>query len=174
MALRHTNTSIRSCSTPPPSNNNNEQNSALFPAIDAAPPGGAPADAPPELPFTLLLAVNKFDLLPTQATPRRIEQWARLRLKQAGLPRPDAVFPVSAATGFGVREMVARLRDAMGFRCDLWVVGAQNGAVFCDCCFVLCAWKSMLLCDDCSLQTLDHTKKQKKKTQPASRRSSMR
>jgi hypothetical protein len=62
-----------------------------------------------------------------QATPRRVEQWVRLRLRQAGLPRPDAVFAVSALNGYGVREMLARLRDGMGFRADLWVVGAQNG-----------------------------------------------
>ncbi|KAI8473852.1 MAG: hypothetical protein J3K34DRAFT_383481 [Monoraphidium minutum] len=73
-----------------------------------------------------MVAANKFDLLPTQATARRVEQWVRLRLRQAGLPRPDSVFMVSALSGFGVREMLGRLRDEMGFRADLWVVGAQN------------------------------------------------
>jgi len=51
----------------------------------------------------------------------------RLRLRQAGLPRPEAVFMVSALSGLGVREMLGRVRDDMGFRADLWVVGAQNG-----------------------------------------------
>jgi len=50
-----------------------------------------------------------------------------MRLKQAGLPRPDGVYMVSAANGFGVREMLTSLKQKMGFRADLWVVGAQNG-----------------------------------------------
>eukprot|EP00775_Hariotina_reticulata_P012284 gene12284-12420_t len=33
---------------------------------------------------------------------------------------------VSALNGLGVKEMVKTLRDEMGFRADLWVVGAQN------------------------------------------------
>jgi hypothetical protein len=49
------------------------------------------------------------------------------RLRQAGLPRPSRVFMVSALNGLGVKEMVASLKDDMGFRADLWVVGAQNG-----------------------------------------------
>jgi hypothetical protein len=48
-------------------------------------------------------------------------------LKQAGLPRPDRVFMVSAINGVGVQEMIKTLRTDMGFRADLWVVGAQNG-----------------------------------------------
>ncbi|KIY99604.1 hypothetical protein MNEG_8359, partial [Monoraphidium neglectum] len=60
------------------------------------------------------------------ATSRRVEQWVRLRLRQAGLPRPQAVFMTSAVNGFGVKELLGRLRDDMGFRADLWVVGAQN------------------------------------------------
>lgn len=51
----------------------------------------------------------------------------RLRLRQAGLPRPEAVFMVSAVNGFGIKEMLTKMRDDMGFRADLWVVGAQNG-----------------------------------------------
>jgi hypothetical protein len=34
---------------------------------------------------------------------------------------------VSALNGLGVKEMVRSLKDDMGFRADLWVVGAQNG-----------------------------------------------
>jgi hypothetical protein len=34
---------------------------------------------------------------------------------------------VSAINGVGVREMLKTLRTDMGFRADLWVVGAQNG-----------------------------------------------
>jgi hypothetical protein len=34
---------------------------------------------------------------------------------------------VSALNGMGVKDMVRTLKDDMGFRADLWVVGAQNG-----------------------------------------------
>lgn len=34
---------------------------------------------------------------------------------------------VSAINGVGVKEMLQTLRADMGFRADLWVVGAQNG-----------------------------------------------
>lgn len=46
------------------------------------------------------------DLLPKQATAMRVAQWVRLRVQQAGLPRPDKVFCVSANKGSGVRDMV--------------------------------------------------------------------
>jgi hypothetical protein len=77
-------------------------------------------------PFTLVVAANKFDLLPPQATAVRVERWVRERLGQAGLPRPERVFMTSAATGLGVRPMLEQLRNGMAFREDLWVVGAQN------------------------------------------------
>lgn len=54
------------------------------------PPGAGDA-LPDELGFKLMVAVNKFDTLPAQATAARVEQWVRIRLKQAGLPRPDKV-----------------------------------------------------------------------------------
>lgn len=49
------------------------------------------------------------------------------RLRQAGLPRPSRLWMVSAATGLGVRDMMRGLREELGYRGDLWVVGAQNG-----------------------------------------------
>lgn len=49
------------------------------------------------------------------------------RLQQSGLPKPRRVFMVSALNGLGVKEMCRTLKDDMGFRADLWVVGAQNG-----------------------------------------------
>lgn len=52
---------------------------------------------PASLGFKLMVAVNKFDLLPSQATATRVEQWVRLRLKQAGLPKPEKVFMVGGA-----------------------------------------------------------------------------
>eukprot|EP00878_Enallax_costatus_P040541 GHUV01046847.1.p1 GENE.GHUV01046847.1~~GHUV01046847.1.p1 ORF type:complete len:471 (+),score=122.78 GHUV01046847.1:943-2355(+) len=96
---------------------------SLFPGVG----GDAPLPTDPDnLPFQLAIAVNKFDLLPTQATPRRVEQWVRLRLQQSGLPKPSRVFMVSALNGLGVKEMCKTLKDDMGFRADLWVVGVQN------------------------------------------------
>jgi hypothetical protein len=59
--------------------------------------GGPPAD----LGFKLMVAVNKFDLLPSQATATRVEQWVRIRMRQAGLPKPDKVFMVGGGGGAG-------------------------------------------------------------------------
>lgn len=36
---------------------------------------------------------------------------------------------VSALNGLGVKEMCKTLKEDMGFRADLWVVGAQNGKI---------------------------------------------
>ena len=47
-------------------------------------------------------------------------------MKQSGLPRPDKVFMVSATKGSGVRDVVEAVKSGLGFRGDLWVVGAQN------------------------------------------------
>lgn len=79
-----------------------------------------------ELKFKFMVAVNKFDLLPSEATTTRVQQWVRMRMRQAGLPSPDKVFMVSAVKGLGVKDMVQDIRVALGFRGDLWVVGAQN------------------------------------------------
>lgn len=49
---------------------------SLFPGI--GPDGSLPQD-PQDLPFTLAVAVNKFDLLPQQATTQRVQQWVRSR-----------------------------------------------------------------------------------------------
>lgn len=49
---------------------------SLFPGI--GPDGSLPKD-PEDLPFDLAVAVNKFDLLPTQATRQRVQQWVRAR-----------------------------------------------------------------------------------------------
>lgn len=39
---------------------------------------------------------------------------------------------VSALNGLGVKEMCRTLKEDMGFRADLWVVGAQNGEICCN------------------------------------------
>ncbi|GLC33305.1 hypothetical protein PLESTB_000348100 [Pleodorina starrii] len=95
-------------------------------AIRALLPPGTGDEAPEELKWKLMVAANKFDLLPSAATVPRVQQWVRTRLKQAGLPHAEKVFMVSAAKGLGVKDMVQDIRQALGFRGDLWVVGAQN------------------------------------------------
>ncbi|KAJ9515420.1 hypothetical protein QJQ45_016414 [Haematococcus lacustris] len=113
----------------------------------------------PGVRFKLMLALNKVDLLPEEASRARLLHWVRTRMEQAGLPRPDKaiseaelgrgpeqqaskglgkgagaagqqgpreVFCVSAAKGLGVRALVEGVRDSLGYRGDLWVVGAQN------------------------------------------------
>eukprot|EP00887_Chlorella_sp_A99_P007378 scaffold2.g7378.t1 len=76
--------------------------------------------------FRLVVAVNKADLLPSQVTEARLEQWVRRRMAQGGLPRPSAVHIVSSTRRRGVRELLADLQAAVGLRGDVWVVGAQN------------------------------------------------
>jgi GTP-binding protein EngB required for normal cell division len=76
--------------------------------------------------FRLVVAANKSDLLPRQATSARLEAWARRRMAQGGLPRASAVHVVSSERGTGVKELLAELQAAVGTRGDVWVVGAQN------------------------------------------------
>lgn len=76
--------------------------------------------------FRLVVAANKADLLPRQATNTRLEAWARRRMAQGGLPRASAVHVVSSERGTGVKELLAELQAAVGTRGDVWVVGAQN------------------------------------------------
>ncbi|CAL5226853.1 g9719 [Coccomyxa viridis] len=74
----------------------------------------------------LVLAVNKADLLPSQATPRRLEAWVRRRARQGGMPQPAAVMLVSAVKGTGVDQLLIQLHREVGSSGDVWVVGAQN------------------------------------------------
>jgi uncharacterized membrane protein YgcG len=83
-------------------------------------PPGAPR------PPSIIIAVNKADVLPKAATPGRLEQWVRRRVAAAGLPRPSGVALVSAHKGAGVRPLLATLHATVGRRGDVWVVGAQN------------------------------------------------
>eukprot|EP00775_Hariotina_reticulata_P012285 gene12285-12421_t len=53
---------------------------SLFPGVGGA-TASLPSD-PEDLPFKLAVAVNKFDLLPTQATPQRVQQWVRSSARQ--------------------------------------------------------------------------------------------
>ncbi|MEW5302007.1 MAG: hypothetical protein WDW36_004821 [Sanguina aurantia] len=95
---------------------------SLFPPAGAV---GSP-QAGEEVRFKLMIAVNKFDLLPKEATMMRVSAWVRTRLASAGLPKPEAVFMVSAVKMLGIRDMVDDIKSGLGFRGDLWVVGAQN------------------------------------------------
>lgn len=95
-------------------------------ALQALVPPGSENMPPEDLNFQLMVAVNKFDLLPSEATPTRVERWVRMRMRDAGLPPVSKVFMVSAINGFGLRTMISTIKDRLGFRGDLWVVGAQN------------------------------------------------
>lgn len=76
--------------------------------------------------FRLVIAANKSDLLPKEATKKRLEAWVRKRIAQGGLPRPSAVHIVSSERGLGIKGLLAELQYAVGNRGDVWVVGAQN------------------------------------------------
>jgi ribosome biogenesis GTPase A len=78
--------------------------------------------------FKLIIAANKSDLLPRQATTARLEQWVRKRITQGGLPRPSSVHIVSSHSSFGVRSLIVDLQKSLmgGSGGDVWVVGAQN------------------------------------------------
>ena len=78
--------------------------------------------------FKLIIAANKSDLLPRQATTARLEQWVRKRITQGGLPRPSAVHIVSSHSSFGVKLLIVDLQKSLmsGSGGDVWVVGAQN------------------------------------------------
>lgn len=76
--------------------------------------------------FRLVLVANKADLLPSQISRPRLEQWVRTRAKQGGFPRLSAVHLVSSVKGTGVSALLQTLRAAAGAKGDVWVVGAQN------------------------------------------------
>lgn len=76
--------------------------------------------------FRLIVAANKFDLLPKAATRNRLEVWVRRRMAQGGLPRPHAVHIVSSTDGSGIPALLADLQSSVGTRGDVWVIGAQN------------------------------------------------
>ena len=80
---------------------------------------------------TFLVAANKADLLPRQATRVRLENWVRKRMAQGGLPKPQCVHIVSSQTGAGVGALLVDLQKSLGGAAgagggDVWVVGAQN------------------------------------------------
>ncbi|XP_042391109.1 GTP-binding protein BRASSINAZOLE INSENSITIVE PALE GREEN 2, chloroplastic-like [Zingiber officinale] len=73
-----------------------------------------------------VLAVTKIDLLPSSISPNALEDWVRKRARVGGVSKLTAVHLVSAVRNWGVRNLVDRVRDLVGVRGNVWVVGAQN------------------------------------------------
>ncbi|KAI8103575.1 hypothetical protein M9435_004910 [Picochlorum sp. BPE23] len=76
--------------------------------------------------FKLVIAANKSDLIPREATSARLEKWVRRRIADGGLPRPSSVHIVSSHTNSGVKSLLIDLQKSVGSKGDVWVVGAQN------------------------------------------------
>ncbi|XP_062193176.1 GTP-binding protein BRASSINAZOLE INSENSITIVE PALE GREEN 2, chloroplastic-like [Phragmites australis] len=85
---------------------------------------GAPANLPRSL-----LVVTKLDLLPTPSlSPDDVHAWAHTRARAgAGADlRLAGVHLVSAARGWGVRDLLDHVRELAGARGNVWAVGARN------------------------------------------------
>lgn len=85
---------------------------------------GAPANLP-----RALLVVTKLDLLPTPSlSPDDVHAWAHARARAgAGSDlRLAGVHLVSAARGWGVRDLLNHVRELAGARGNVWAVGARN------------------------------------------------
>lgn len=84
--------------------------------------------APANLPRALLV-VTKLDLLPTPSlSPDDVHAWAHSRARAgAGSDlRLAGVHLVSAARGWGVRDLLEHVRELAGTRGNVWAVGARN------------------------------------------------
>uniref|UniRef100_A0ACD5XKS0 Uncharacterized protein n=1 Tax=Avena sativa TaxID=4498 RepID=A0ACD5XKS0_AVESA len=85
---------------------------------------GAPANLP-----RAVLVVTKLDLLPTPSlSPDDVHAWAQSRARAgAGADLQLAgVHLVSAARGWGVRDLLHHVRELAGPRGKVWAVGARN------------------------------------------------
>ncbi|XP_051187328.1 GTP-binding protein BRASSINAZOLE INSENSITIVE PALE GREEN 2, chloroplastic [Lolium perenne] len=85
---------------------------------------GAPSNLP-----RAVLVVTKLDLLPTPAlSPDDVHAWAQSRARAgAGADLQLAgVHLVSAARGWGVRDLLHHVRELAGARGKVWAVGARN------------------------------------------------
>ncbi|KAF8688829.1 hypothetical protein HU200_042160 [Digitaria exilis] len=85
---------------------------------------GAPANLP-----RALLVVTKLDLLPTPSlAPDDVHAWAhsRARAGAGGDLQLAGVHLVSAARGWGVRDLLDHVRELAGARGNVWAVGARN------------------------------------------------
>ncbi len=78
---------------------------------------------------SLIVAVNKVDLLPRVASDRRLQTWCRKQLRSLEpdcLPEDVSVKLVSAVAGKGIADLANALDQRMGQYGHLWVFGAQN------------------------------------------------
>ena len=55
-----------------------------------------------------------------------MQDWVRLRLRQAGLPKATAIHLVSSSKGAGVKDLVRSLHKSVGLRYDVWVVSGPG------------------------------------------------
>lgn len=67
------------------------------------------------LPFDVVLAVNKLDVLPRTVSHGYVENFARRRFKEAGLPSPSQVHLVSCKRNLGVQKLLRSLADLVRF-----------------------------------------------------------
>jgi len=87
----------------------------------------------PELPSIvgedspLMLVANKVDLLPKGIHQPAVERWVRAECRRASLPHLHSLDLVSARTGAGMPQLLARLEKLMtSRRLDAYVLGAAN------------------------------------------------
>lgn len=74
---------------------------------------------------SLLIAVNKADLLPSKTPVDEVSQWVADRLKQENIV-VDGIFPVSAMTGYGCRVLFEAVKKKAGRGARVSLVGATN------------------------------------------------
>lgn len=75
---------------------------------------------------SVVLALNKLDLLPRVASDQRLRTWAKRQISSLDLPQDVSVKLVSAAVGKGIPDLAATLQAKIGQYGHLWVFGAQN------------------------------------------------
>ena len=75
----------------------------------------------------LILAANKFDLLPGTVDAKSVERWVRAEARRARLPALASVHLVSCKTGSGLPKLFDEIQYGMGRRrLDCYVIGAAN------------------------------------------------
>jgi ribosome biogenesis GTPase A len=74
----------------------------------------------------LVLVVTKLDLLPTQVTPQRLENWVRRQSRFGGAEKLHGVHLVSSHKGWGIKNLAEHIKQLAGPRGNVWVIGAQN------------------------------------------------
>lgn len=74
----------------------------------------------------LVLVATKLDLLPTQVTPQRLENWVRRQSRLGGAEKLHGVHLVSSHKGWGIQNLAEHIKQLAGARGNVWVIGAQN------------------------------------------------